>query len=223
MANCIFAVLGVIFFGENDPANFGDLPRAMMPVWYCEMLDDWGQLLYIIMFGCDRYGYFDLWGHPTAAVACDTALARGHGYVVFAYFFVVVVHGGIVMQTVLIGIVPIAFDEATEKVKHETAVNLVVRKVLASAAPCVVRGGQARGALRGAAQLVRRARLERGGRARHDGARPVPALLIGALPRAPRRPARHRQVHVCPRAQPGRRRSTLACCARPSAAGPVVN
>ena len=28
---------------------------------------------------------------------------------------------------------------------------------------------------------------------------------------------------VAPRAQQGRRRSTLACCARPSAAGPVVN
>ena len=33
----------------------------------------------------------------------------------------------------------------------------------------------------------------------------------------------HVQVLIAPRAQPGRRRRTLACCARPSAAGPVVN
>ena len=32
-----------------------------------------------------------------------------------------------------------------------------------------------------------------------------------------------RLVLFAPRAQPGRRRSTLACCARPSAAGPVVS
>ena len=35
--------------------------------------------------------------------------------------------------------------------------------------------------------------------------------------------AHTRRDFIAPRAQPGRRRSTLACCARPSAAGPVVN
>ena len=63
-----------------------------------EMFDDWDRVLYINMFGCDRYGYYDLWSHQTSPVACGEARAAGHGYVVFVYFFVVVVYGGIVMQ-----------------------------------------------------------------------------------------------------------------------------
>ena len=54
--NYIFAVLGIMCFGANDPEHFRSIARAMASVWHCEMLDSWEQALYINMFGCERYG-----------------------------------------------------------------------------------------------------------------------------------------------------------------------
>ena len=69
--NFIFASMGILFFGANDPEHFGDLPRAMMAVWQTETLDGWEDTLYINMYGCNRYGYYDLRGWPTTGAHCS--------------------------------------------------------------------------------------------------------------------------------------------------------
>ena len=57
VTNYIFAVLGMIFFGKNDPVHFGTLPKAMMSIWLCETFDGWENIMYFSMYGCDRFGY----------------------------------------------------------------------------------------------------------------------------------------------------------------------
>ena len=39
--NFCFAVLGIVFFGANDPHHFKNLSRAMMTIWGCETFDEW--------------------------------------------------------------------------------------------------------------------------------------------------------------------------------------
>ena len=73
--NFIFASMGVIFFGANDPEHFDGLQRAMMTVWLCETLDGWEDTLYVNMYGCNRYGYTDLQGYATTGASCPGASA----------------------------------------------------------------------------------------------------------------------------------------------------
>ena len=50
LCNFTFAVLGVAFFGANDPHHFRSLDRAMMTIWGCETFDEWEEGLYIAMY-----------------------------------------------------------------------------------------------------------------------------------------------------------------------------
>ena len=93
--NFIFAAMGIIFFGRNDPQHFGDLSRAMMTVWICETLDGWEDVLYINVYGCDLYGYTDLWSNPTMALGCE--YPEAHGWMAALYFITLVVFGAFVM------------------------------------------------------------------------------------------------------------------------------
>ena len=133
--NFIFAVLGIIFFGKNDPAHFGSLPKAMMTVWFAEMFDNWEQFMYINMYGCDRYGYVDVYGNAAASAdvyhCSDPAPA---GWWAAVYFVFVVIYGGLVMQTVLIGVVSIAFTDSVANVSESVKTEAMMAKVLARCA-----------------------------------------------------------------------------------------
>ena len=126
--NFIFAAMGIIFFGRNDPQHFGDLSRAMMTVWICETLDGWEDVLYINVYGCDLYGYTDLWSNPTMALGCD--YPEAHGWMAALYFIALVVFGAFVMPTVLIGVISISFEESTQQVKEDLEIDGMVTKVI---------------------------------------------------------------------------------------------
>ena len=53
----LFAVMGVGSFRENDPFHFGSLGVAMITLFRCATLEDWTDVMYINIFGCDsQYG-----------------------------------------------------------------------------------------------------------------------------------------------------------------------
>ena len=41
VVNFIFAVMGMIFFGANDPDHFGSTSKALLTIWQIETLDAW--------------------------------------------------------------------------------------------------------------------------------------------------------------------------------------
>ena len=150
IVNFIFACVGMLLFEKNDPMNFGSVPQSMMTIWRVETLDGWEEVMYINMFGCDRYGYtvlnnvdvntsltvyaperhflegyipFD--NYP---LACEAPRARG--WIAASYFLVVVMLGAMVLPTVLIGVISIAFDDATRQIKDEKKEAMVVNRVM---------------------------------------------------------------------------------------------
>ena len=44
-------------FKENDPANFGLLHISMITMFRLSTLDNWSDLLFTNMYGCDHWGY----------------------------------------------------------------------------------------------------------------------------------------------------------------------
>lgn len=51
----LFAVAGITFFRANDPWHWLNMGRAMVTLFRAATLEDWTDIMYINIYGCDRY------------------------------------------------------------------------------------------------------------------------------------------------------------------------
>ena len=105
----IYAVIGVFIFGQNDPVHFGDLETSMLSLFRVVTLEDWTDIMYINMFGCDSYGYGDM---MERCVANDPNPALS-----VIYFVSFVLIGTMIMLNLFIGIIMNGMDEAKEEMQ----------------------------------------------------------------------------------------------------------
>jgi len=106
----IYAVMGVFLFAENDPVHFGDLALSMLSLFRVVTLEDWTDVMYIQMFGSDRYAGYDglnSGGEPTQPGAMPIFGAL--------YFVSFVMIGTMVMQNLFMGVITSSMDEARKK------------------------------------------------------------------------------------------------------------
>ena len=103
----IYAVLGVMLFGENDPNHFSSLGRSLLSLFRVVTLEDWTDIMYINMFGSDNYGYEsdELEGVASSA---SPALA-------VTFFVSFVLLGTMVMLNLFIGVVMTGMQEAQDE------------------------------------------------------------------------------------------------------------
>jgi voltage-gated sodium channel len=101
----VYAVAAVFLFGENDPLHFQDLEIAMLSLFRVVTLEDWTDIMYINMYGCDRYGY-----SADSVVLCTKPTAYP---LIAALFFVsFVLTGTMVILNLFIGVIMNGMDEA---------------------------------------------------------------------------------------------------------------
>ena len=100
----IYAVAGVFFFGENDPTHFADLQTSMLSLFRVVTLEDWTDIMYINMFGCENYGY------DGSMEACVSSVANPGGSVFFFVSFVLI--GTMIFLNLFIGVIMTGMDEA---------------------------------------------------------------------------------------------------------------
>ena len=149
--NFVFAVIAMLLFAENDPQHFGRMSSALISIWMVETFDAWENLLKINMYGCMEYGYYDNnpsperdgMGYPTTKWACDSS--RGLGWIAALYFVFVAVLGGLILPTVLIGVISIAFNDATAAIKDEARERRLLAKVIRTARNWDANGGSGSG------------------------------------------------------------------------------
>ncbi|GBG27532.1 Voltage-dependent L-type calcium channel subunit alpha-1F [Hondaea fermentalgiana] len=102
----VFAILGMILFQESDPWHFGSLHTSLFSLMRMATLDDWSDIMYVNMYGCDKYGYDGIESMCTEPYAF---------YIVAAIYFVFfVLVGALVLMTLFIGVVTTSMEEATE-------------------------------------------------------------------------------------------------------------
>jgi len=106
----IYAVAGVFFFGENDPIHFENLQMSMLSLFRVVTLEDWTDVMYINMYGCENYGYG---GNEDV---CTNSIANPIGSVVFFVSFVLI--GTMIMLNLFIGVIMTGMDEAKEEAKR---------------------------------------------------------------------------------------------------------
>jgi voltage-gated sodium channel len=105
-----FAICGIVLFKKNDPWHFKDLHTAMLTLFRCATFDDWTDVMYINMFGCDKYGY------DSMIALCETPEAWS--YVSTVYFVIFIVVGSLVLLNLFIGVITMNMDKVQYIIQH---------------------------------------------------------------------------------------------------------
>jgi len=108
----VYAVAAVFLFGQNDPLHFQDLQTAMLSLFRIVTLEDWTDIMYINMYGCDRYGY-----GPDSLVPCSAPEAAPLLGALFFVSFVLV--GTMIILNLFIGVIMTGMDEAQAEASRE--------------------------------------------------------------------------------------------------------
>lgn len=113
----LYGVVGMMMFRKNDPWHFGDLHTTMVTLFRCSTLEDWTDVMYINMYGCDKYFYHDAeWSRPLCVHP-----SANEGWTIL-YFVTFIVLSALVMLSLFIGVVTNSMQEATLKMKFEAEV-----------------------------------------------------------------------------------------------------
>jgi voltage-gated sodium channel len=105
---CVFAVLGVTLFGQNDPFRFGTLHAALLTLFQTAAMENWAELMHTQMYGCDRFGYGDEIKH-----LCTAPKASPIAAIVFFVGFIVV--GTMVILNLFIGVIMKGMEEMQDE------------------------------------------------------------------------------------------------------------
>ena len=104
----VYAVLGAMLFGANDPGHFGTLDRAALSLFRAVTLEDWTDLMYTQIYGSAVYPPHvsgDFSGLPPAE-------PRGQPIIATVYFVSFVIFGTMIMLNLFIGVVLSSMTEA---------------------------------------------------------------------------------------------------------------
>ncbi|MBS9777999.1 MAG: ion transporter [Gammaproteobacteria bacterium] len=113
----IYGAIGVFFFSENDPIHFQTLHRAMLSLFRIITLEDWTDIMYINMYGCDH----PIWGY-SKELGCNAP--QGKTMLSGLYFISFVLMGTMIVLNLFIGVIMSAMEEASA----ETRKNLMTKK-----------------------------------------------------------------------------------------------
>jgi len=106
----IYAVLGVMLFGDNDPKHYANLGDSMLSLFRVVTLEDWTDIMYINMYGSDNYGYelSEMSRYPGIVPTASPLVS-----VIFHVSFVL--FGTMVMLNLFIGVIMTGMQEAQEE------------------------------------------------------------------------------------------------------------
>lgn len=112
----IYGVAATYLFGANDPIHFGSLQIALLSLFRVVTLEDWTDVMYIAMQGCDRYGYGGVEDLCTAPAA--------HPWLGAIFFVSFVVLGGMVVVNLFVGIIVSNTATSFEELNAEEAAEI---------------------------------------------------------------------------------------------------
>lgn len=107
----IYAVMATFTFSENNPIHFENLPTSLLTLFRMVTFEDWTDVMYINMYGCDQYGY------NGARLECTNPSASPVLAALFFTSFVTVT--GLIVLNFVIGVVINSMGEMKEEMVNE--------------------------------------------------------------------------------------------------------
>lgn len=108
----IYATMGVFLFRYNDPVHFGNLQLSLLSLFRIVTLEDWTDIMYINMYGCDH----PIWGYGEGEGCTDPG---GFGFGAAFYFVSFVLIGTMIVLNLFIGVIMNSMDEAKQDAREE--------------------------------------------------------------------------------------------------------
>ena len=107
----MYAVTGVFLFANNDPVHFGTLQESLLTLFRVVTLEDWTNVLYTQIYGCDVYSY----GFKEELCTSPETFP-----IIAPIFFVsFVLMGTMIVLNLFIGVIISGMDEAREQAHRE--------------------------------------------------------------------------------------------------------
>ncbi len=112
----IYGAMAVFLFGENDPIHFENLQRGILSLFRVITLEDWTDIMYINMYGCENYGY-----GGNEALCTNSS---GSPILASMFFVSFVLIGTMIVLNLFIGVIMNGMDE----MKAETEIKAKVAR-----------------------------------------------------------------------------------------------
>lgn len=106
----VYAVAAVFIFGANDPIHFGDLPTAMLSLFRVVTGEDWTDVMYVNMWGCDH----ELYGYGESVIAQCTQ-PQEMWWFASGFFVSFMIIGAMIILNLFIGVIMSGMDEAQKE------------------------------------------------------------------------------------------------------------
>lgn len=111
----MYAVTGTFLFAKNDPVHFGTLQESLLTLFRVVTLEDWTNVLYTQLYGCDVYGYGFREEMCTSPQTFPIAAPL--------YFVSFVLMGTMIVLNLFIGVIISGMDEATAETHREEVIK----------------------------------------------------------------------------------------------------
>jgi voltage-gated sodium channel len=112
----IYGVAGVMFFGANDPIHFGTLGYSLLSLFRVVTLEDWTDVMYIQIYGSDKYEGYNL---TEAEMAGYTLDPQAMPVLAVLFFVSFVLLGTMIMLNLVIGVIINGMDDARVEAEIE--------------------------------------------------------------------------------------------------------
>ena len=117
----IYGVIGTTAFSKNDPVHFGNLPISMVSLFRSATFEDWTDLMYIQMYGCDEYGY------DTAPEQCTAPSKLPVASVLYFVSFIVI--SGLVILNLVIGVLIQSMTEVKRNLEKDEELRKTIKNI----------------------------------------------------------------------------------------------
>ena len=117
----LFAIAGIYAFRENDPWHYGDLWTALLTLFRASTLEDWTDIMYINMFGCDTYTnvYISDEARQPDNREYWCTFPQEKYWLTQIYFLFFIIISALVMLSLFVGAVTMSMTESMDEMKKE--------------------------------------------------------------------------------------------------------
>ncbi len=119
----LYGVIGFYSFAANDPFHFGTLPLSMITLFRMATLENWGDIMFLNIYGCDVYP--DMYVDPANETSENSILwcryPSENWSIGPLYFVSFIVVAALVMLSLFIGAVTISMTESMMELKEMNA------------------------------------------------------------------------------------------------------
>jgi len=135
----LFAIMGCLFFGANDPARFGTVSQSMLSLFHISTLASWTGIAYTSWYGCgvwggDPYAAAD---HPTSKIQTLTGQLAGFQckeviaspVTTFFFFTIYVIITAWVVLSLFIGVMSMGMFEAFQEMQEQQKQERYIRQL----------------------------------------------------------------------------------------------